>query len=169
MMDADRLAAVSVNLTAFLHTLARCEGTDTPEGYRAFFGYHPRYNPSAVFIAPPWVHPNKRTPFTQTDGLPNYTTAAGRYQMLYRTATRLRAKLNIVAEDWFAPSYQDVMAMELISECKAMSDVKNGNIPTALLKCAPVWASLPGSVYKQPKRDLDFAIAAFTDSGGRLA
>jgi muramidase (phage lysozyme) len=169
MMDADRQALVAVNVTAFLHTIARCEGTDTPEGYRALFGYHPKTNPKALFAAPPWVHPNIKVPFRQTDGEMNATTAAGKYQMLYRTATRVRDKLKLKAPDWFSPTYQDIMAMELISECRAMPAVKDGNIVVALEKCAPVWASLPASIYKQPKRNLDFAMAAYIDSGGRLA
>jgi len=168
-MDADRLAIVSMNVTAFLRTVAKCEGTDTAVGYRALFGYHPKTNPKALFPAPPWVHPNVRVPFRQTDGATNYTTAAGRYQMLHRTATRLRTKLKILAVEWFDPSYQDIMAMELISECEAMSNVKNGDILAALDKCAPVWASLPASAYKQPKRNLEFVLSAYTDAGGSLA
>lgn len=169
-MDADRIVAsrAARNVTAFLGTLALCEvGTLEPIGYRALFGFHPTRNPSRVFTG--WEHPRIRVPFTQTDGTTNYTTAAGRYQELWRTASRLRVKLNTREAEWFTPYWQDVHAMELISEQAAMAHVKAGNIERALELCAPIWASLPSARYKQPTRTLDFALTAFIDCGGALA
>jgi muramidase (phage lysozyme) len=111
-------------------------------------------------------HPNILQPFTQTDGKTNYTSAAGAYQFLWATWRRLQLKLKL--RD-FSPSNQDIAAMELISEAGAMPAVKSGDLFTALDLCAPTWASLPASTYKQPKRSVAFALAAFVESGGSLA
>lgn len=146
------------NADAFLDTIAKCEGTDGPDGYRTLFG--------GKLFDGYVTHPNIRTPFRQTDNTPNYSTAAGRYQILYNTFIRLQAKLGTVD---FTPITQDKMALELIAEAGAMSDVKAGNFRAAIDKCARVWASLPASNYPQPKRDIAFAEQAYLNAGGAIA
>lgn len=172
MTDADRLVVDAANLTAFGEMLACCEGT-APAGadaYRVLFGYHPVSNPTALFdVSGGWVHPNIKVPFVDTTGRRNYSTAAGKWQFLYATATRLRAKLNILDANWFSPTYQWMMMIELLRECRAFDFAKSGNIAPAMDRCAKVWASLPSSNYPQPRRSVAFALAAFVDAGGTLA
>lgn len=150
------------NLSAFLTTIAVCEGTG--DAYNALFGWTPRNN--RVFDNGYATHPNIKFAFGQTDGKVNYTTAAGRYQIIRPTFMALQAKLGTTD---FSPATQDAMAAELIAEAGAMADVKDGNFQAAIDKCSRTWASLPASDYPQPKRTLEYALNAFTEAGGMLA
>jgi muramidase (phage lysozyme) len=152
------------NASAFLDCIAACEGTAGGDGYRALFGYTPS-NGKTFENGYIW-HPNIKSSFVQTDGVTNYTTAAGRYQIIWSTWTRIAAKLNL---KMFTPADQDAAALELISEAGAMGDVKDGNLQSAINKCSGVWASLPASKYPQPKRTYFFATNAYVASGGELA
>lgn len=150
------------NLKAFLDAIAACEGTG--DRYDALFGYTPRNG--RVFDNGYATHPNIKVPFTQTDGATNYSTAAGRYQIIFPTFKRLQLKLG--TKD-FSPTTQDTMAAELIADAGAMAAVKDGDFQTAVDRCAEVWASLPASTYPQPKRTLEFALNAYREAGGMLA
>lgn len=152
------------NVDAFLDTISACEGTSGPDGYRALFGYTPTNG--KIFNNGYLWHPNIRVPFTQTDGLRNYSTAAGRYQILYVTWTRLAAKLGL---QMFAPEDQDAAAIQLIAEAGAIADVKEGRFSIAIDRCARTWASLPASTYPQPVRSYQFALNAFQQAGGVVA
>jgi muramidase (phage lysozyme) len=155
---------MSDNRQAFLDMIAACEGTATDEGYRALFGYTP--NNHKVFDNGYITHPNVKTPFKQTDGMINFSTAAGRYQIIWATFVRLSNKLGTVD---FTPETQDRMAVELISEDGALGDVESGNLQAAIDKCSGTWASLPASHYPQPRRDYVFAENAYVQSGGVVA
>lgn len=151
------------NQQAFLDMLASCEGTNSPDGYRALFGY----TPTNGKIFDGYVdHPNIRSPFTETTGRVNYTTAAGRYQIIYPTWRDLKKKLGLVG---FTPADQDAAALELIRQCGALSDIENGDLQAAIEKTGGIWASLPSSRYPQPRRSPQFAQSAFTDAGGMIA
>lgn len=153
---------VTDNVDAFLDTIAACEGTGN--AYNALFGYTP--SNGKVFANDYATHPNIKSPFTQTDGVINYSTAAGRYQIIFSTFKRLQAKLG--TSD-FCPATQDLMANELIAEAGGMADVKDGNLQAAIDKCSGVWASLPSSTYPQPKRSFFFAQNAYLAAGGMQA
>lgn len=155
---------MSDNRQAFLDMLSACEGTATDEGYRALFGYTP-YN-HRTFDNGYATHPNIKTPFVQTDGRQNFSTAAGRYQIIHSTFVELQAALGTVD---FTPVTQDAMALELIRRTGALPDIDAGNLQSAIDTCSALWASLPGSHYLQPKRSYDFALAAYTDAGGSVA
>lgn len=152
------------NLSAFLTTIRACEGTLGDDGYRALFGYRPGNN--RLFDNGFARHPNIRFPFTQTDGVTNYTTAAGAYQFTFTTWDRLRVKLNLPD---FSPASQDAAASELIAEAGAMASVKDGDLVSAIEACSGVWASLPASKYPQPVRTMAFAVASYQGAGGMLA
>jgi len=145
-------------MQAFLDMISACEGTAGPDGYRTLFG--------GKLFDGYVTHPNIRTPFTQTDGTVNYSTAAGRYQITYPTFLRLSKKLGTVD---FTPETQDRMAIELITEDGGLGYVDSGNLQAAIDKCGGTWASLPSSHYPQPKRTYAFASEAYTDAGGSLA
>lgn len=151
------------NADAFLDMTAECEGTAGPDGYRTLFG-------GGLFDNGYIDHPRIRFSFRQTDGGINYTTAAGRYQILATTWDRIAHKLwPTIAVPMFTPENQDAAAEELIAEAGGMPAVKSGDLQTAIDRCSPIWASLPSSKYPQPKRTYAFAQLAFTTAGGILA
>ncbi len=151
----------AANRQAFLDCISACEGTNSPDGYRALFGYTPANG--KIFDNGYIDHPNIRSPFVQTDGKLNYSTAAGRYQLIYPTWKELKAKLGLVA---FTPADQDAAATELIRSCGALPDIEAGDLTAAIEKTGGIWASLPSSRYPQPRRSYMFALAAFTAAGG---
>lgn len=159
------MSVAAQNLQAWLDVIATCEGTNTPDGYRALFGYHPKLRPSRLFENGFRNHPNIRLQFTQTDGTINYTTAAGRYQIIFPTWVRVQAKLELPD---FSPLSQDLAAIELTTARDALIDVQLGDLQSAIDKCSAEWASLPSSKYPQPKRTLAFACDAFKQCGGTL-
>jgi lysozyme len=151
----------ATNLRAFLAMLAACEGTAGTDGYNAMFGY-PMHGRTFTSFAD---HPRQKFPFTQTNGVVNYSSAAGRYQLIAATWDRLKAKLKLPD---FSPASQDRAAAELIAEAGAMGDVKSGHVQSAMDKCAGIWASLPASHYPQPRRTIQFAYNAYAAAGGAL-
>lgn len=155
---------LTTNRQAFLDMLAACEGTDTDEGYRALFGYTPSNH--RVFDNGYIDHPNIKFPFTQTDGAQNYSTAAGRYQIINSSWREGKAKWGLLD---FAPRSQDEWALRTIEAAGALPDVDAGNLQSAIDKCAGIWASLPASHYPQPKRTYQFSQAAYLAAGGMLA
>ena len=141
-------AQALANQNAFLSTIGYSEGAD----YNVLYGGSTFSDFS--------THPNQAI----TAG--NYTsTAAGRYQILYKTWLYLSQKLGLSD---FSPATQDAMALELISEKGALTDVQNGDFATAISKCAKTWASLPGSPYGQPTHSLATLQTAFTGAGGTV-
>jgi muramidase (phage lysozyme) len=128
-----------VNLVKFLMLITWTEGTDrenTPYnelfGFTNFVGYD--------------KHPNIKIKSA------NYSsTAAGRYQILKKTADMLKMKD-------FTPESQDLAAIKLIKNAKAYDDVIAGNWEEAIKKTNKVWASLPGSPYGQPTHKLSDAL-----------
>lgn len=123
----------------FLDLLSKAEGT-TSHGYQTMFG--------GGKIDDLSDHPRKKLPFTQTDGKRNYSSAAGKYQIIEPTWDRTAKALGL--KD-FSPISQDVAALYLMDEAGALDDVANGNFEAAVDKLGPVWASLPTSPYPQPK------------------
>lgn len=126
---------------AFLKTIAFSEGTDKPgqptrnKGYDVIVG-------GALFTDFS-THPNVLVEFPK---LKIKSTAAGRYQILYRFYVHYKAQLGL--KD-FGPESQDAIAWQLIRECGAQGDVLNGNFEVAIGKCRSRWASLPGAGYGQ--------------------
>jgi lysozyme len=130
------LRGLNYNVEKFLMAITYCEGTDrqkTPYnelfGFTNFEGYGK--HPEIVIKTP------------------NYSsTAAGRYQILKKTAKHLGMKD-------FTPESQDLAAIQLIQQAKAYGLVTQGLFREALLKCNKVWASLPESPYGQPVHKME--------------
>lgn len=153
-----------LNQEAFLMMIRACEGTQAADGYRYLFGSTPSHPKLFDDYS---THPNIKSPFKQTDGTMNYSTAAGAYQLLYRIWASLCQRLSVSD---FSPQTQDEMALSLIGvDCRALDDVKEGRLQSAIDKCSHIWASLPASTYPQPHRTYAFAEQAFLDAGGTLA
>jgi len=133
------LKGLPINVEKFLMLITHTEGTDrqkTPYnelfGFTNFIGYEK--HPEILIKAS------------------NYSsTAAGRYQILKRTAKMLKMKD-------FTPESQDLAAIKLIKQAKAYDDVVAGNWEKAILKTNKVWASLPGSPYGQPTHKMTDAV-----------
>lgn len=127
------------NVEKFLKLITFTEGTDrqkTP--YNELFGFTNFVGYSS--------HPNILIRSS------NYSsTAAGRYQILKRTAKMLKMKD-------FTPESQDMAAIELIKQAGAYNFVLAGEWEKAIEKTNNVWASLPGSPYGQPTHKMKDAI-----------
>ena len=94
-------------------------------------------------------HPNRLI------SLPRYgikSTAAGRYQFLKRTWDAIVRVYGFRGR--FIPEAQDLAAIKLLTECKAMPAIQNGRIGDAINLAAPIWASLPGAGYGQREHAL---------------
>lgn len=139
------------NLSAFLAMVAQCEvGTVGPDGYHILYGGG-RFDSFAD-------HPRRKI----TAGA--YTsTAAGRYQILAGTWDDF-VKANGPHD--FSPASQDLCARWLIERRKATAHVEAGRLRAAIMCCNKEWASLPGSPYGQPLRDLTYCERVFAANGG---
>lgn len=127
------------NMEKFLMLITFTEGTDrdkTPYnelfGFTNFVGYD--------------KHPNIKIKSS------NYSsTAAGRYQILKKTADMLKMKD-------FKPESQDLAAIQLIKNAGAYQLIIDGKFEEAIQKTNKIWASLPGSPYGQPTHKMSDAI-----------
>lgn len=138
------------NLAAFLAVIRACEGTSGPNGYRTLFG--------GKLFESYADHPRVRVPFKAT-----YSTAAGAYQILEPTwGDFIKAE----GPHDFSPDNQDLCARWLIKRRGALADVEAGRLRAAIAKCALEWASLPGSPYGQPTRDIAYCERIFHLNGG---
>lgn len=125
-----RLTNISRNLNAFLDMIAYSEGTigKGDDGYNIIFGgstfhdysRHPKLS----------VRVNNKTK----------STAAGRYQMLYKTAISCMKLLKLTD---FSPVSQDRMAIQLIKDCKALVLIEEGKVAEAIQRCSRIWVSFP--------------------------
>ena len=145
------------NLKAFLDTLAKSEGTygKGDNGYNVLVG--------GTLFEGYADHPRKRV-FLPRYGI--YSTAAGRYQLLARYFDAYKAQLGLPD---FSPTSQDAIAIQQIKERRAFDDIVAGRFNEAILKCSPIWASLPGAGYGQRENTLTALKEAFTGFGGKLA
>lgn len=127
------------NLVKFLILITFCEGTDqqkTP--YNELFGFDNFTDYS--------THPKQKV---NKSGY--ISTAAGRYQILYRT---FKAMLVKFPKATFSPEWQDRFALELIKEANGYALAKSGKFEEAILEVNNIWASLPGSKYGQPTKTM---------------
>lgn len=145
------------NVCAFLDMLAVSEGTQGSgdDGYNVIVG--------GTLFSSYAKHPQVSV------WLPRYkvySTAAGRYQFIQGTWSKLQAMLHLPD---FSPVSQDLAAVELLRGRQALDDVKAGRFTIALQKCAKEWASLPGAGYGQREVPVARLQAAYAAAGGRYA
>lgn len=133
------------NVSAFLDMLAWSEGTSTikasDDGYNVLVG--------GKLFDDYSKHPNILV------DLPRYgikSTAAGRYQFLYRTWMAIVRNYGFRGR--FIPEAQDLAAVKLLTECRAIPHIEAGRISDAIRLAAPIWASLPGAGYGQREHKL---------------
>jgi muramidase (phage lysozyme) len=155
---------MSKNMRAFLDMIAKSEGTwgKGDDGYDVLFG--------GKFFEGYADHPRIKTYETRDNFIKNgkkdYTTAAGRYQILARYFDAYKKQLGL--KD-FGKASQDAIAIQLIKECDALADVEAGRIETAIKKCSSRWASFPGANYGQHENAMVKLVLSFENSGGILA
>lgn len=134
---------------ATLDTIAWAEGAD----YNVMFG-------GGIFSGD--QHPNDCIPFRDT-----CSTAAGRYQFLYRTWRGLGLPD-------FSPRNQDIGALMLIQQRGALDEILAGNFEAAMRSGAlgREWASFPFSPYGQtirtPEAVMNYYNAALAAYGGQV-
>ena len=71
----------------------------------------------------------------------------------------------------FGPDSQDKIAIQLIKECKALDDIYEGRIRSAIYKCRSRWASFPpppgaGKLYDQRVENIEKMLDVFRRAGG---
>jgi len=144
------------NRKAFLAAISHSEGTDKypNDGYKTIVG-------GSQFIDY-GQHPNIKVFIPK---LNIYSTAAGRYQLLYKYWTAYTKSLGFTD---FGPNAQDAIALQQIRECKALEDIDNGRFDVAIKKCCRIWASLPGAGYGQRENTLDSLRLAYINAGGTV-
>jgi len=154
---------MNANRKAFLFMIAFAEGTagKGDDGYNVLFGgglFHSYAD-----------HPRVRTYETHDEFIRNgrkeYTTAAGRYQILARTFDHYRKLLGL---NDFGKESQDAIALQMIRERRALADIDAGRFDIAVTKMRTLWASLPGAGYGQRELALDKIRAVYVEAGGVL-
>lgn len=136
------------NVLAFLDMIAFCEGTDNnrqptkDDGYDVLVG-------GGLFTSYA-DHPNVLVRLN-----PNLSsTAAGRYQILYRFWVIYKKQLNLPD---FSPLSQDRYAIQQLKEQRALPLIQAGKFEDAVRAVNDIWASLPGSPYGQHTYKMDEA------------
>lgn len=144
---------MNTNLKAFLEAISHGEGTDGLDGYSILFGgkhFHSfNDHPNIVISAGKYK-----------------STAAGKYQILYKTWKEIKPILKL--KD-FSPASQDVAAEYLIKRRGALDEVISGKIKEAVLLCNKEWASMPLSPYGQPTKTMEQFVDYYKSKGGILS
>lgn len=150
------------NREAFLTMIAQSEGTQAigDHGYNALFG---------STVAKPLLfesyadHPRKLT-FIPRIG--DYTSAAGRYQILAHNFDTYRRLLDLPD---FSPLSQDAIALQMMKERGALAQIDEGWLDSAVLRCANIWASFPTADYPgQRTNKMQQMHDWYTAAGGTL-
>lgn len=150
-----RLKGITQNESAFLDTIAVSEGTIDigDDGYNCLVG-------GGIFDSYS-THPD----ILVNLGHGLESTAAGRYQLLYRYYEAYKKELNLLD---FSPESQDKIALQQIKERRALEDINAGNIKDAISKCSNIWASLPGNDYGQHQNSMEDLIKVYQNKGGGI-
>ncbi len=147
------MSVAEKNLKAFLTMIRYAEGTFSQDGYRKLYG--------GALFNDLTKHPN-----TAVTKWGITSTAAGAYQILFRTWLELQSKLKLAD---FSPASQDRAAIELIKRRKALEDVLAGRFLQAIEKCRKEWPSLPGAGYGQSEKSPTALAAVYKIAGGSMA
>lgn len=148
------------NVLAFLDMLAVSEGTDdgrqptNDDGYDVLVG-------GKLFTSYD-DHPNVLVKLSASLS----STAAGRYQILYRYWPHYKALLKLSD---FGPLSQDRYAIQQLKERRALADIQMGRFDEAVAKVRNIWASLPGAGYGQHEQKIERLRDAYVRAGGTLA
>lgn len=148
------------NVLAFLDMIAVSEiGTRlltvSDDGYNVIVGSTPQ---APILFSDYSKHPRQFQKEQNSD-------AAGRYQFMGRYWDHYSRQLNLPD---FGKRSQDIWALQLIKECRALDLIKGGLFADALHACRSRWASFPGAGYGQHENKRADLEAAYRDAGGRI-
>ena len=149
------------NRVAFLDMIASSEIgpallAASDDGYNVLVGSTPSKPLLFTFYA---THPNVYNAALNS-------TAAGRYQLLFRWFGPYKTMLNLPD---FGPVSQDLIALQQIRERGALPLIDAGQFAAAVAACSNIWASLPGNNYGQHTNETAALQAAYLAAGGTLA
>lgn len=139
--DPNRAALADPRVKGFLDKISQSEGAD----YNTLVGGRKINDLSR--------HPNV-VGLTTSAGP---STAFGRYQI---TGTTNRTKLAKYKDLDYSPDNQDLRAVELLRQTKALDALQSGDEQTAIRRAGREWASLPGSPLPGRKNTRAFAQSA---------
>jgi muramidase (phage lysozyme) len=145
------------NIVAFLDTIANSEGT---EG-KGDDGYNMIVSPGGFFTSYA-DHPRKLVQVRP--GL--QSTAAGRYQILEHNFDVYKTQLKLPD---FGPLSQDLIAIQMIKECRAIQLLQVGQFDEAVYRCSSRWASFPGNNDDQPEVALAVLHNYYLVNGGTIS
>lgn len=151
------MSKISKNMKAFLSMISHSEGTNKygdDDGYNVIVG--------GSLFSDYSDHPRKLVHINESLS----STAAGRYQILAKYYDAYKKQLKLPD---FGHDSQDRIAIQLITECNALSDIESGNIKSAITKCKSRWASFPASGYSQHENSVDDLLAFYNSELSDLA
>lgn len=156
--------AGGANRGAFLDMIARSEGTVSDPATR-----DDGYDVLVTGLDGPQrfdsyaAHPDV---LVKVNGNGLESTAAGRYQLLYRYWVSYQKQLALPD---FGPISQDRIALQQMRECNALPDIDIGNFAHAVALCSRIWASLPGNDYGQHENAIALLQGYYAGAGGTLS
>lgn len=114
-------------------------------------------------------HPHRVIKIERKNLPPEYSSAAGRYQIMEKFFDAYKKILKL-QPPYFSPQNQDAIALQLIKECHALVAIDKGDVIAAITACEHRWASFPGAGYKdQHENKMEQLIAAYRNAGGVVA
>ena len=171
-LDRAKQASVNKNVSAFLAMIRWSENKAAKsdiERYRTLYGGaffnsfsdHP-------YITGEWQGAKLPDAYCRGAGLSNgcKTTAAGGYQFISTTWKNVKSQLGL--KD-FSPESQDLAAIQLIQNRKALELIETGQFDKAINILRAEWASLPGSSVGQPTNSLIAVRNMYSQNGGNFA
>lgn len=156
------LGQAGINVCAALDTLAFSEIgpamlAQSDDGYNVLVGSVP----GDVHTFPTYAfHPNVKIWLPK---LKDFSTAAGRYQTLWKYADAYIKQLHLPG---FDPVSQDAIAVQQMRECHAVAMFMDGKFEDGITACRSRWASLPGAGYGQHENAMEALRGAFQAAGG---
>lgn len=152
MALSNEQALKNPRVRAFLDMIAFAEGT-TKYSYYTLVG-----NTRLASIS---QHPNKLVRLRANLS----STAAGRYQFLYRTWQDLKRQ-NPRDLANFGERAQDIGAIMLLRGCGALDKIERGDTAGAIHVARKIWASFPGAGYGQGERKLSALLDVYNNALG---
>ncbi|HIE0523793.1 TPA: glycoside hydrolase family 24 protein [Stenotrophomonas maltophilia] len=169
MAEISADAAGGRNVVAFLDMLAWSEGTSTSpvtkdRGYDVIVtGVDRKPETFSDYSVHPFSKGRKPKLITR-NGLAS--SASGRYQFMRKDYAHYR---NLLKLPDFGPLSQDLWAIQLIRERRAIQLIQAGRIQEAIARVRNIWASLPGAGYGQPEHALEKLMTAYRNAGGAVS
>ncbi|MFC5861109.1 glycoside hydrolase family 104 protein [Acidicapsa dinghuensis] len=156
----------SPQLTAFLDLIAWSEGTSTHpltrnDGYDVIVtGADGAPEIFTDYADHPFAGGRKPKLIRMEPPPPILSDAAGRYQQMLKYWPAYKAQLELPD---FGPASQDKLAIQLITECRAIRLIEAGQVTAAIAACSSRWASFPGNNYGQGGRKIEELMARYPD------